>query len=696
MNIAIIGAGASGLFVAYQLRNAGNNIDMYETQAWPGGNCFTTQVQVGNMARWADLAVNDFNQPMYQPIVDVMDQLGVAYDDLEDTESFFTSDGATQYTLDGGYGTPADPSFAGLLTAWGDAGARIMHDPTYAGMTVAQFLATDPAFKNYPQFAANCILPRVNAMYFCDDQGSSAMPVQTAFLYYYFQEGYGSGQPVRRRYFVNGSQSWAAALLKAVGSAGQFQLLSNAGTVKVIVQGSPIVFSSFGQKTYDAVVFACHAKDALTSYQGVPSDIAAILGGVKYVSSMGYAHVDPRVMPANQAAWRSYNVLIRGPQDPTNYTMSYLINDHQADAWNPRANYFGQPQYFVTLDPYIPLDPSKILFDKSRSGSSITTSATPAWSACNRASGPAEFKGATASISPAGGPWARASRSNAGSRRRPSFACYQERPKRRTWRGTRIARARCTHPNICDDCVLPDGRDIVARMPACFDTWTVLPHDPLEKLESNLWHVEGQMPDPKVRRHMTLARMRDGRVVVHNAIALGDGLMKELEAWGTPAFILVPNGFHRQDAKIWKQRYPNAKVLAPAAARKGVSKIVAVDGSYDDLPADDDVRLRHLEGCKSREGVLEVRSGDATSLAFNDTILNMPKLGGIGGFFLAPTARPSVPRFARWMFASDKGALRSDLERLAAIGGLRRVVPGHGRIIDQDAAHGLRTATSVL
>jgi len=233
-------------------------------------------------------------------------------------------------------------------------------------------------------------------------------------------------------------------------------------------------------------------------------------------------------------------------------------------------------------------------------------------------------------------------------------------------------------------------------MPACFDTWTVLPHDPLEKLESNLWHVEGQMPDPKVRRHMTLARMRDGRVVVHNAIALGDGLMKELEAWGTPAFILVPNGFHRQDAKIWKQRYPNAKVLAPAAARKGVSKIVAVDGSYDDLPADDDVRLRHLEGCKSREGVLEVRSGDATSLAFNDTILNMPKLGGIGGFFLAPTARPSVPRFARWMFASDKGALRSDLERLAAIGGLRRVVPGHGRIIDQDAAHGLRTATSVL
>jgi len=81
-----------------------------------------------------------------------------------------------------------------------------------------------------------------------------------------------------------------------------------------------------------------------------------------------------------------------------------------------------------------------------------------------------------------------------------------------------------------------------------YQSWTVLPHAPIEKLESNLWHVDAKMADGKTPRQMTLARMRDGRVVVHNGIALEEERMKELEAWGTPSFLVVPNGFHRQDA----------------------------------------------------------------------------------------------------------------------------------------------------
>jgi predicted NAD/FAD-binding protein len=370
MNIAIIGAGASGLFVAYQWNkaNPGDTIDIYEQWPWPGGNCYTTGVTVGGTPRWADLAVNDFNQPMYQDLVDVMDTLKVPYDDLEDTCSFFTSDGSLQYTLDGGYATPADPNFAGLLQAWGDAGARVIHDPTYAGVTVRQFLATDPAFKNYPTFATNCIFPRVNAMYFCADSGAWDMPLQTAFLYYFFQEGYGSGKPVRRRYFVNGSYSWIEALINAVTAGGKVNVLTG-GAVRVAFQGQPIVFVGSDARAYDRVIFANHAKDALAAYQGAPTDIAQMLSNVHYTTSFGYAHTDASVMPANQAAWRSYNVLIRGPNDPTNYSMSYLINDHQADAWNVRANYFGLQQYFVTMDPYRPIDPSKILPDRFRGGS---------------------------------------------------------------------------------------------------------------------------------------------------------------------------------------------------------------------------------------------------------------------------------------------------------------------------------------
>jgi hypothetical protein len=87
-------------------------------------------------------------------------------------------------------------------------------------------------------------------------------------------------------------------------------------------------------------------------------------------------------------------------------------------------------------------------------------------------------------------------------------------------------------------------------MAKAFETWTVLKHGPLEKLSDNLWRVEGTMPDPNIHRVMTIARMKDGRLFIHNAIALEEACMAEIESFGTPAVIVVPNGFHRQDAKI--------------------------------------------------------------------------------------------------------------------------------------------------
>jgi hypothetical protein len=233
-------------------------------------------------------------------------------------------------------------------------------------------------------------------------------------------------------------------------------------------------------------------------------------------------------------------------------------------------------------------------------------------------------------------------------------------------------------------------------MAKIFDTWTVLPHEPLEKLSENLWRVEGVMPDGKTRRTMSLARMKDGRIFIHNAIALEEPAMKEIEAWGTPAFIVVPNGFHRQDALIYKKRYAGAKVYAPRGSAKKVADVVSVDGTYEDAPKDEDVRLAHLDGCKEVEGVLEVRSKDGVSLIFNDALCNMPKLGGVIGFMLAPTGTASVPRVMRWLAVKNKVAFAKDLERLAATPSLTRVIVAHGRVIDDAPAQALKAAAASL
>jgi hypothetical protein len=227
-------------------------------------------------------------------------------------------------------------------------------------------------------------------------------------------------------------------------------------------------------------------------------------------------------------------------------------------------------------------------------------------------------------------------------------------------------------------------------MAACFSEWTVLPHRSMEKLAPNLWSVEGTMPGGSLRR-MTVARLRDGRLVVHNAIALDRERMAELDAFGEVAAILVPNGWHRQDARIWKDRYPKAKVYCPTKTTRKVAQVVAVDGSYETAPQDDTVEITHLRGVREAEGFVRVQAPAGNTVIFNDVILNMPKTGGPIGFMIAPTGRPSIPRMMRWMTVKDRRALGAHLSELAGDTSLERIVVGHGNTIEAAAGETLRS-----
>lgn len=232
--------------------------------------------------------------------------------------------------------------------------------------------------------------------------------------------------------------------------------------------------------------------------------------------------------------------------------------------------------------------------------------------------------------------------------------------------------------------------------------WKVLPHGPIEKLADNLWRVEGSLPNMPLKRVMTVARRRDGRLVVHNAIALEEPAMREIEAWGTPAFLVVPNGWHRLDAPAFKARYPQITVLCPRGARKKVAEVVAVDGTYDDFPRDDDsVTLEHVPGVRDVEGVMTVRSSDgATTLVFNDLLFNMPHLPGVQGLVLryvtASSGGPRIARIARIAMVRDKAAVRGALERLADTPGLARVIVSHHETIAADPARALRAVAATL
>jgi len=226
-------------------------------------------------------------------------------------------------------------------------------------------------------------------------------------------------------------------------------------------------------------------------------------------------------------------------------------------------------------------------------------------------------------------------------------------------------------------------------------TWRVLPHSPIEALAPNLWRVEGVL-NAYNKRVMILVRLGDGRIIVHNAIALDEPSMKRIDEWGTVDSILIPNRFHRTDARIMHERYPKAKAYAPRGALAAASKATPCSGTYADVPVDSTVTVREVEGVGEREGVILVKSEDGVSAVYCDTVLNLPKMSGLLGLLLNPTGMLAVPAPTRYLFAKDKKALRADLERVAGAEGLRRVIPGHGAAVTSDAPARLREAAARL
>jgi len=230
--------------------------------------------------------------------------------------------------------------------------------------------------------------------------------------------------------------------------------------------------------------------------------------------------------------------------------------------------------------------------------------------------------------------------------------------------------------------------------------WTVAPHDPIEKLEDNLWAVDGEVPGvPQLRRRMVMVRLGDGRLVFHNAVPLDEAAMKEMEAWGTPSLLVVPNGYHRLDVHAWKQRYPSLAVYCPKPAEARVRKMVPVDGAVEALPTDASLRVEALEGMKNGEAVLVVTSGARVSVVFGDVFHNSPPGTGFMGFMnrvMGFTGGPKVVPVQKLVLMRDREGVRKQLARLAELPGLARLIPSHGRIVGAEAGAVLARAAKEM
>lgn len=234
-------------------------------------------------------------------------------------------------------------------------------------------------------------------------------------------------------------------------------------------------------------------------------------------------------------------------------------------------------------------------------------------------------------------------------------------------------------------------------MPKILETWTVLPHGSLTLVDDGIWTVTGElhMPLTPLERRMTIVRLKDGDLIIYSAIALDERQMQRIEAAGRPAWLVVPGDHHRTDAKIWKDRYPDIKVVAPAGARKAAEDAVHVDMTEPDFQ-DDEVSFVTVRGLAGHEAALIVRRKAGTTLIVNDIIGNMPRGSGfvlrLMGF---AGDEPHVPGPVKWGL-KDKAGLRQQLLSWASQPALRRIIMSHGEPVVVAPGDALRKLADTL
>lgn len=229
--------------------------------------------------------------------------------------------------------------------------------------------------------------------------------------------------------------------------------------------------------------------------------------------------------------------------------------------------------------------------------------------------------------------------------------------------------------------------------------WTVTPHGPLEKLEDNLWTVEGDVPGIPFKRRMFIIKLADGSLMFSGvAIPLDDAALAQVTAWGRPATLVVPHHAHMIDAAPFAQKL-GVRIYGPRPCDAKMRARAEIAGMLEDLPADPDVEVVPVAGAKTGEPAIVVKSagGQRVSLLFSDAIQNnnpartgfLPRLMGFAG-------GPKVVPVFKLAFLKDKAAFKRQLSAWADMPGLARVVPCHGDILSDGAAAALKAASAQL
>ncbi|WP_198008611.1 NAD(P)/FAD-dependent oxidoreductase [Ahrensia sp. R2A130] len=349
-NIAVIGSGISGLSAAWLLSKK-HDVTLLEADDRLGGHTNTVDMDVNGQTVAVDTGFICFNTATYPNLVALFDHLDVPVHDT--TMGFAVSRFSGGYEYSGGsysalFGQRsniAKPShwlmIRDILRFFREAAADLDAIPTE--QSLGDYLAS----KNYSRaFIENHLLPMGAAIWSSDAGDVMDYPAR-AFISFF--QNHALLQVEDRPKWgtvVGGSRTY----LNAVVADGNFAVQTNAAATSVVRHHDRVdVHGADGVvRTFDDVVIATHADQALNMLDAPSAEEQRLLGSFRYTPNRAVLHRDPAAMPKRRRVWDAWNYIDfdkpgQPPDANSRLCLSYWMNALQ--------DLGTDEDIFVTLNP---------------------------------------------------------------------------------------------------------------------------------------------------------------------------------------------------------------------------------------------------------------------------------------------------------------------------------------------------------
>jgi len=357
--VAVIGAGISGLTAAYILKKAAD-VTIYESAYRLGGHADTHDVTDGSGKSLAvDTGFIVHNPHTYPTLRRLFEELGVETQEADPSLSVRCDGCGLEYA--GAKGLPGlfarrrsliSSRYLAMLAqvpAFNFRARRLLDEGSLdPSPTLDEFLRQG-RFSRY--FVQHYITPLVSAVWSCGPELAGQYPARYLFPYFARHGLLSIRESPSWRTVVGGSRTYVERLGKQLPIV---RLATPVRAVRRFLGGIEIYDDADNMETFDAVVLATHADQALRLLADPNERERAVLGAFSYSENEVLLHTDAALLPRRAAARASWNYLLPACQ-PSNdaVQVSYHMNQLQClDA---------DEDYVVTLNGRAQVRPEHVL-----------------------------------------------------------------------------------------------------------------------------------------------------------------------------------------------------------------------------------------------------------------------------------------------------------------------------------------------